>query len=112
LVRFLTPVGFFDFVHLEQHAKGVLTDSGTVQEEATLLRVPSVILRDVTERAECLEAGSGVLSGSEPDRIVASAKIALSAGTTWTPPTEYLQENVSSVVTSIVLGYRCQAMAA
>jgi UDP-N-acetylglucosamine 2-epimerase (non-hydrolysing) len=106
LVRFLTPVGFFDFVRLEQSALCVMTDSGTVQEEATLLQVPSVILRDVTERAECLEAGSGILSGAEPEQILTAAKTAISAGTGWESPTEYLQENVSSVVASLVMGHR------
>lgn len=113
LVRFITPVGFFDFVHLQQHAACVLTDSGTVQEEATILNVPSVILRDVTERAECLEAGSGTLSGADPSAILRATNTVLSAGTNWKPPAEYLQANVSSVVASIVLGSRdCQKVAA
>jgi UDP-N-acetylglucosamine 2-epimerase (non-hydrolysing) len=106
LVRFIQPVGFFDFVQLERHALCVMTDSGTVQEEATLLHVPSVVLRDVTERAECLEAGSGILSGADPARILAAAKAVVSAKTDWTPPAEYLQENVSDVVASLVVGYR------
>ncbi len=106
LVQFLTPVGFFDFVKLEANARCVLTDSGTVQEEATLLRTPSVILRDVTERAECLEAGSGILSGAVPRDILRATETAIAAGRSWTPPSEYLQENVSSVVTSLVAGYR------
>jgi UDP-N-acetylglucosamine 2-epimerase (non-hydrolysing) len=112
LVRFLTPVGFFDFVHLEQFATCVMTDSGTVQEEATLLNVPSVILRDVTERAECLEAGSGILSGAAPKSILESAEAVISSGSTWVSPAEYLQENVSSVVASIVLGHRMAKVAA
>jgi UDP-N-acetylglucosamine 2-epimerase (non-hydrolysing) len=105
-VRFLAPLGFFDFVHLEQNAMCVMTDSGTVQEEATLLNVPSVILRDVTERAECLEAGSGVLSGADTVDILRAAKTAIESPRGWTPPAEYLQTNVSSVVSSLVTGYR------
>lgn len=105
-VRLLEPLGFFDFVQLEQHAACVLTDSGTVQEEATLLNVPSVVLRDVTERAECQEAGSGVLSGAEPNHILLATEAAIAAGRHWVAPTEYLQENVASVVSSIVVGYR------
>ena len=105
LVRFLTPCGFFDFVRLEQSAMCILTDSGTVQEEATLLMTPSVIVRDVTERAECLEAGSGILSGADPVSILRSTKTAVSSKCDWVPPTEYLQENVSQVVASIVVGY-------
>ncbi len=106
LVRFIAPVGFFDFVNLESNAMCVMTDSGTVQEEATLLKVPSVILRDVTERAECLEAGSGILSGADPQQILCAAKTVIGAPTNWDPPAEYLQNNVSSVVASLVMGYR------
>lgn len=105
-VRLVDPLGFFDFVQLEQHAACILTDSGTVQEEATLLNVPSVILRDVTERAECQEAGSGVLSGAEPGHILLATEAAIAAGRHWVAPAEYLQENVASVVCSIVMGYR------
>ncbi|HXH61709.1 MAG TPA: UDP-N-acetylglucosamine 2-epimerase (non-hydrolyzing), partial [Fimbriimonadaceae bacterium] len=77
-VRLIEPLGFFDFVNLEKNALLVMTDSGTVQEEATLLNTPSVILRDVTERAECLEAGSGVLSGADADQIASAAQLAVS----------------------------------
>lgn len=111
-VRFVTPVGFHAFVKLEQHARCVLTDSGTVQEETTLLGVPSVILRDVTERAECLEAGSGILSGADPEAIVRAGLTAIETGPGWTAPAEYLQENVSSVVVSLTTGFRLEALAA
>ena len=106
LVRYLTPVGFFDFVRLEQTALCILTDSGTVQEESTLLKTPSVILRDVTERGECLEAGSGILSGANPEDILRATKVVIKGGCDWVTPVEYLQENVSQVVSSIVLGRR------
>ena len=54
-VRFVEPLNFFDFVALEQQAKCVLSDSGTVQEECCLFGVPNVTLRDVTERPETVE---------------------------------------------------------
>lgn len=111
-VRLLEPLGFFDFVKLEASALCVMTDSGTVQEEATLLDVPSVVLRDVTERAECLEAGSGMLSGADPHEILAAARSVVSSGVGWKAPEEYLQTNVSGVVSSLVLGYRAHLAAA
>lgn len=112
LVRFVEPLGFFDFVKLERSARCVMTDSGTVQEEATLFRVPNVVLRDVTERAECLEAGSGILSGADPHQILGCVRLVCSSKAKWDPPAEYLQENVSSVVASLVLGHRQQSRAA
>ncbi|MFN8008426.1 MAG: UDP-N-acetylglucosamine 2-epimerase [Terriglobia bacterium] len=49
-IHFLPPFGFFDFIHLEKNALCVLSDSGTVQEECAILKVPNVTIRDVTER--------------------------------------------------------------
>ncbi len=105
-VRFLPPFGFFDFVALERQAACVLSDSGTVQEECCLFRVPNVTLRDVTERPETLECGSNLLSGSDPSRILACVRLALDSKRDWTPPAEYLRENVSETVVRILTGHR------
>ena len=64
-IRLLEPFGFFDFIALEQKAKCVLSDSGTVQEECSIFIVPNVTLRDVTERPETIDCGSNILSGAE-----------------------------------------------
>lgn len=105
-VRAFEPVGFFDFVRLEQSARCVLTDSGTVQEECCIFRVPTVTLRDTTERPETIEVGSNMLSGADPDAVLACVRAVLAAPPTWTPPSEYLVPNVSRTVVKIVLGYR------
>lgn len=104
-IRLLEPLGFFDFVKLEKNALAMLTDSGTVQEECSIFRVPNVTLRDVTERPETIECGSNVLSGAEPDSIARATTLALSHPADWSPPAEYLVENVSQTVANIVLGY-------
>ncbi len=101
----LEPLGLFDFVNLEKQAACVLTDSGTVQEECCIFKVPNVTLRDVTERPETLEVGSNILSGSELDSILRCVKIVMNRPATWTPPPEYLASNVSGTVAKIVLGY-------
>jgi UDP-N-acetylglucosamine 2-epimerase (non-hydrolysing) len=100
----IEPVGLFDFVHLERHALCVLTDSGTVQEECCIFLVPSVTLRDVTERPEILDVGSTILSGAEPDAIVDAVEVALAIPPAWTAVPEYLARDVSSVVARIILG--------
>ena len=105
-VRFLVPLGLFDFVALEKAAYCVLSDSGTVQEETCILGVPSVTIRDVTERPETIECGSNILSGVERDAILRCVGIVTSRGGTWTPPPEYLVPNVSDKVIRIVLGHR------
>jgi UDP-N-acetylglucosamine 2-epimerase (non-hydrolysing) len=104
-IKLLKPLGFFDFVKLEKNALTVLTDSGTVQEECAIFRIPNVTLRDVTERPETIECGSNILSGGEPELIVKAVEIAISQPATWKPPEEYLVENVAQTVSKIVLGY-------
>ena len=104
-VRTVEPLGLFDFVHLEQRAKCVLTDSGTVQEECCLFGVPTVTLRDVTERPETLEAGSNMLSGAEPESILSCVRTVLDRPRRWSSPPEYLAGAVSSAVAKILLGY-------
>ena len=94
-VRFLQPFGFFDFIRLERAAFCVLTDSGTVQEEACLLGVPAVTIRDVTERPETIECGSNMLSGGDPESVLAAVELVSSLGRSWIPPREYLMTQVA-----------------
>ena len=101
----LRPFGFFDFVKLEKRARAVLSDSGTVQEECAIFGVPNVTLRDVTERAETVECGSNVLSGSYPGEISRALRLALEMGSDWSPPPEYVVPHVSRTIAKIVLGY-------
>jgi UDP-N-acetylglucosamine 2-epimerase (non-hydrolysing) len=103
-VRFLEPLGFFDFVALERSALAVLSDSGTVQEECCLFQVPNVTLRDVTERPETIECGSNVLAGADPEAICRLVGAVIRSPSQWTPPREYLEKNVSGTVARLVLG--------
>jgi UDP-N-acetylglucosamine 2-epimerase (non-hydrolysing) len=103
-VHVLPAMGFFDFVKLERHARCVLTDSGTVQEECCIFGVPAVTLRDTTERPETVECGSNMLSGVEPAAIRRCAMTVLERLTGWDPPPEYLAQDVSGTVARIVLG--------
>lgn len=104
MVRFLDPMGLFDFVRLEKDAFCVLSDSGTVQEECCIFGVPTVTMRDVTERPETVECGSNILAGVESRRILPAIGLAVAGAGTWSPPAEYLATNVADVVTKIVLG--------
>jgi len=105
-VRLLEPMGFIDFVALERSARCVLSDSGTVQEECCIYRIPSVTIRDVTERAETLECGSAILSGADPASILRCTEIAIASPCDWVPPAEYTASSVSSTVAKIVLGFQ------
>lgn len=104
-LRILEPLGFHDFVALEKNARCVLSDSGTVQEECAIYRVPSVTIRDVTERAETIESGSAMLSGAAPADVLRAVDVALGTTKDWSPPVEYVANNVSATVAKIVLGH-------
>ncbi len=73
----IAPLGYLDFVRLMSRARLVLTDSGGVQEETTILQVPCLTLRDNTERPVTIEQGTNRLAGTEPVRIVEAALVAL-----------------------------------
>ena len=85
-IEFIEPVDYLSFVQLEAKAKLVLTDSGGVQEEACILKVPCVTLRDNTERPETLEVGSNVLAGTTSEKILECAKEMLNKNNKWYNP--------------------------
>jgi UDP-N-acetylglucosamine 2-epimerase (non-hydrolysing) len=72
-MHLIEPVDYVEFVHLMNRAFLVLTDSGGVQEEAPSLGKPVLVLREVTERPEGVEAGTAVVVGTDKDRIVNTA---------------------------------------
>ena len=78
-VRIIPPASYLDFIALEASARLVLTDSGGVQEETTVLGVPCLTLRDNTERPVTITEGTNQLAGRETDRIVATARQVLAA---------------------------------
>lgn len=80
------PLDYLSFLQLESHARLILTDSGGVQEEACILRVPCVTLRDNTERPETVEVGANMLAGPSADRILASVVTMLGKERAWPNP--------------------------
>jgi UDP-N-acetylglucosamine 2-epimerase (non-hydrolysing) len=73
------PLGYLDFLKLVSHSRLVLTDSGGIQEETTVLGVPCLTLRHNTERPVTIEQGTNVLVGLDPARIIAASLEALAA---------------------------------
>jgi UDP-N-acetylglucosamine 2-epimerase (non-hydrolysing) len=85
-INLIDPLGFLEFLQLEANAKLVLTDSGGVQEETCILKVPCVTLRDNTERPETLEVGSNMIVGVNPESILEGVKTMLDKKTNWENP--------------------------
>ncbi len=69
-IRLIPPLGYLDFLHLMSNARVVLTDSGGIQEETTILGVPCITLRENTERPVTVHHGTNVLVGSRPEDIM------------------------------------------
>ncbi len=82
----IDPMDFLGFLQLESNARLILTDSGGVQEEACILSVPCVTLRDNTERPETIDVGANILAGASPDRILECSKIMLGRERGWQNP--------------------------
>ncbi|SRR5581483_1822741 len=76
-VTLTAPLGYLDFLHLMSNARLVLTDSGGIQEETTILQVPCLTLRENTERPVTMECGTNRLVGTNPQAILWAAREAL-----------------------------------
>jgi UDP-N-acetylglucosamine 2-epimerase len=109
LIRFSKPLGFFDYVALEKNAFCVLSDSGTLTEESSLLEFPAVMLREAHERPEGMDAGTLVMSGLESERILQAIEMVTSqqsgAVCLCAAVPDYVAESVSKKVVRIILSY-------
>ncbi len=105
LIHASEPLGFFEFVKLEKNAFCVLSDSGTVQEECSIFQIPTVTVRDTTERPETIDVGSNILSGNNPESIVRCVKTVTGSKRIWHAPQEYLADTVSDTVINILFSH-------
>ena len=105
-VRALKPFGFFDYVKLQENAKCVISDSGTLAEESSILKFPAVSIRTSTERPEALDKGSFVIGGITTKEICQSIEVAVGlAEDRLDPVPDYLDRNVSLKVIKIIQSY-------
>lgn len=108
-IRFLKPFGLFDYIKLQTEALCVISDSGTVTEESALLGFPAITIRNAHERPEGMDAGTLIMSGLKPKRVLDAVRVMLSQFNCETAPmdsvADYDSEIVSKKVVKIVLSY-------
>ena len=96
------PLGFFDFIKLEKNCLMTLTDSGTVQEESSILKKPCLIIRDYTERPETIKAGGAQIVGHNTKKIIKAIEFYLKNRINIKTIKDYEKKNVSSFVMKIL----------
>jgi UDP-N-acetylglucosamine 2-epimerase len=108
-VRFLKPFGFFDYNNLQMNAYCTLSDSGTITEEASLLRLPAVTLRNAHERPEGMDVGTLVMCGLKKDQVLDAVTMVTEQhhreGMEPTPVQDYESPRVARQVSRIVASY-------
>ena len=107
-IRFLKPFGFFDYVKLQMEAFCVLSDSGTITEEASLLNLPAITVRNAHERPEGMDEGVLIMSGLKAERVLDAVEVITRQHAAAQVPRvvpDYQVEQVSRKVLRIVLSY-------
>lgn len=106
-IKFMKPFGFLDYVKLQMRARCVISDSGTICEESSMLNFPAITVRNAIERPEAMDTGSIVVTGVDPDVILEAVKLQTSEDVLQREvyvPDDYKIENTSQRVVKLILG--------
>ncbi len=108
-LQFIAPLAFADYISLQRAALCVLSDSGSLTEEASLLGFAAVMLREAHERPEGMDQGTLIMAGTRPERIFEAVKTTTErfarSGRTWRVAPDYDVDDVATKVVNAILGY-------
>jgi UDP-N-acetylglucosamine 2-epimerase (non-hydrolysing) len=108
-IEFVKPLGFLDYIKLQTNACCVLSDSGTLTEESSILGFPAVMIRQAHERPEGMDEAAVILSDLRPERVLDAVELAVAhhakSGKSLRTVADYTAENVSQKVVRIILSY-------
>ncbi|TFG59287.1 MAG: UDP-N-acetylglucosamine 2-epimerase (non-hydrolyzing) [Deltaproteobacteria bacterium] len=108
-IRFLNPLGFLEYVKLQQNARCVLSDSGTITEESSILGFPAVTIRQAHERPEGMDEGTLIMCGLKPEHVLNAVGVVVAQAregdVPFRPVPDYEPRNVSKKVVRIILSY-------
>jgi UDP-N-acetylglucosamine 2-epimerase (non-hydrolysing) len=108
LIQFVKPLGFFDYVKLQANARCVISDSGTITEESSILGFPAITIRQAHERPEGMDEGVLIMSGLDPARVLQCVEIVVAQAKSRPGPRlveDYDSPNVSHNVLRIIMSY-------
>jgi UDP-N-acetylglucosamine 2-epimerase (non-hydrolysing) len=109
LVQFLKPFGFCDYIKLQMEALCVVSDSGTIFEEGSLLNLPAITIRNAHERPEGMDVGAVIMAGLKKDRVLDAVKVIIAqhhkSKRVMRSVADYEGGQVSKQIVRIVLSY-------
>ncbi|MBC7430355.1 MAG: UDP-N-acetylglucosamine 2-epimerase (non-hydrolyzing) [Bacteriovorax sp.] len=106
-VEFMKPMGFFDYNKLQQDAYCVISDSGTITEESTILKFPAIMIRQAHERPEGMDVGAVIMSGLKSERVIDSINMVVSQFEKFKTldVEDYTSDRVSDQVVKLIQSY-------